>query len=53
MGSINKLHNDTLSNVQRSEYRTHSGQNGTTPVNPGRAKEIDIRDLTWGYRRSR
>jgi hypothetical protein len=30
-----------------NERRTHSGRNGTTPVNPERAKVIDINEYRW------
>jgi putative transposase len=30
-----------------NEFRTHSGRNGTTPVNPESAKVIDINEYRW------
>jgi putative transposase len=30
-----------------NESRTHSGRNGTTPVNPENAKTIDINEYRW------
>ena len=30
-----------------NERRTHSGRHGTTPVNPERAKVIDINEYRW------
>jgi hypothetical protein len=30
-----------------NESRTHSGRNGTTPVSPGSAKVIDIKEYRW------